>query len=137
MAMNRLKAKGRKEGGYYIPLPTDSFLDHPNFHSLSSSAIKLLMALCAQFTVHNNGDFSMAYSVLNKKGGWRSKQTLQAAKNELLEKGFIVETRKGGLNISCSLYGVTFLKLNDCKGKLDHNYPTNKPLGWWKVGKPP
>lgn len=40
-----------------------------------------------------------------KPKGWRSEQTLNAAKKELLEAGFIAETRKGRRPNLCSLYG--------------------------------
>ena len=136
MAINRRKAKGRRDYGHYIPIPTTSFLGHPNYHNLSASAVKLLFSLCSQFSGHNNGDFTAAFSVLQKQG-WKSKETLQRAKQELLEKGFIVETRKGGLGMGCSLYGVTFLPINHCKGKLDTNFSESIPLGWWKNGQPP
>lgn len=67
--------------------------------------------------------------------GWRSKDQLSKARRELLEKGFIVQTRQGWNN-HCSLYGVTFQAIDDCGGKLDIPQTTTA-YGWWKDGSPP
>ena len=101
---------------------------------LSGKGVKLLLDLFAQYRGNNNGDFGMAWTVM-KRRGWRSRDTLRNALKELIEYGFIVQTRQGGRH-RCNLYAVTWLAIDDCKGKLDCA-PTNVALGYWKDGHPP
>lgn len=51
--------------------------------------------------------------------GWKSKETLNNAKKELLGACLIVETVKGARPNKCSLYALTWYALDDCDGKLD------------------
>jgi hypothetical protein len=88
-----------------------------NWCRLSPYAVKLFIDLYGQYTGNNNGDFTVAWSVMGPRG-WRSKATLQKALRELEWYGMIEMTRQGGRN-RCSLYGVTFKPIDDCRGKLD------------------
>lgn len=103
------------------------------YTKLSAKGVKLMVDLFAQFRGSNNGDFSMAWAVMQKRG-WRSRDTLNRACKELLGNGFIVQTRQGGRH-QCNLYAVTWLAIDDCNGKLDCP-PTNVPPGYWKDGRP-
>jgi hypothetical protein len=49
-----------------------------------------------------------------KVRGWRSEATLARAKREVIDKGFLYETRKGRLPNTCSLYAVTWYPLDMC-----------------------
>jgi hypothetical protein len=51
-----------------------------------------------------------------KKRGWKSKDTWNKARKELLDKGWIVKTRQGWNN-RCSLYGFTFMRIGEFGGK--------------------
>jgi hypothetical protein len=54
--------------------------------------------------------------------GFVSKDTLQRAKRELLEKQLIIQTREGRFTNPdgvCALYALTWLPLDECGGKLD------------------
>ena len=133
MAMNHRKAKGRRSGGGFIAIP-HAILESEAYAVLSAPAVKLLLDLFGQFRGSNNGDFAMAWSMMSKCG-WRSKDTLYKARDVLVDKGFIVQTRQGGKH-QCSLYAVTWLTIDECKGKLDCR-PTRAPLGYWKQGHPP
>lgn len=133
MARDRRKVKGRQEGGSFIKVP-HAVLESESYTSLSARSVKLLFDLYGQYRGNNNGDFTAALSVMQKKG-WRSKDSLNKARRELLEKGFIIQTRQGW-NRRCNLYGVTFQAIDECKGKLDIS-PTSIPYGWWKDGGPP
>ena len=62
--------------------------------------------------------------------GWTSQGFMQNALTELLALCFIEQTRQGGRN-KCSLYAVTWLAIDDCKGKLDVN-PTKVASNLWK-----
>ena len=75
----------------------------------------------------------LAWSVMSSKG-WRSKGTLYRARDQLVDKGFIVLTRQGGMH-KCSLYGVTWKPIDECNGKLDLE-STRAALGTWKSSSP-
>lgn len=135
MALSRIKAKGRREGGAFVPLPC-SVLNHPNFSALSGKALKLLMDMLSQIRFkkdgpNNNGDITATWSILNQRG-WRSKETLENAIEELLHYGFIMVTRKGGRH-QCSLYAVTWWAVNECGGKLDVSETRTPPNDWKAV----
>lgn len=129
MPKNYSQAKGRRKGHTFLSVP-HHIMDSDNFQSLSGSALKLLLDLGRQFNGINNGDLCVTMSVM-KQRGWKSNDTLQRAKNELLEKGWITLTRQGGLNIKCSLYALTWLPIDDCKGKIEVS-PTRTPSNHWK-----
>ena len=133
MPMNRQKAKGRRESGPFVPLPC-SVLNNKNFITLSYKANKLIMDMASQLRFSssgptNNGDISIAWSVMQKRG-WKSKETLQNAANELQHFGFIKLTRQGGRH-KCSLFALTWWAINDCGGKLECR-ETRVPSNEWK-----
>ena len=109
-------------------------LDCEAYTRLSSKGVKLLVDLFAQYRGSNNGDLGMAWTVMEKRG-WHSRDTLTRARKELVDNGFIIKTRQGGRH-QCNLYAVTWLAIDDCKGKLDCP-PTNVAPGYWKDGRPP
>jgi hypothetical protein len=129
-----VKIKNQLIKGQFLPLP-HSLLHHPNYAKLSPKAVKLLIDIGGQFNGINNGDLVTTYSYLSKRG-WNSNDQITKAKKELLQGGWIVETRKGSRNKVASLYALTWLKINDCKGKLDRSV-TNSPLAWWSLGYNP
>jgi hypothetical protein len=96
---------------------------------LSHMAAHLLDNLSAQFNGLNNGDLSAGPKIM-KLYGWNSQGSISKALTELLALGFIEQTRQGGKN-KCSLYAVTWLSIDECKGKLDVN-PTNVASNLWK-----
>jgi hypothetical protein len=122
------KAKGRRENHSFVALP-HHILESAEFAQLSSSAIRALLCLFGQFRGKNNGDFTAAWSVMQKRG-WKSKGTLYGALKELQRNGWIVKTRQGGRN-RCSLYGVTWLPIDECNGKLDIA-PSRVPNNAWR-----
>lgn len=130
---SRIRTKGRKESGSFIMLP-HVMLEHGSFTSLSHRAVRLLIDIYFQFKGKNNGDLCVAWSIMRKRG-WKSKDQLQKAKTELMEKGWIVLTRQGGRK-KPSLYAVTFKAIDECGNKLDRKFTTT-PLGYWKLGQNP
>ena len=133
MAAAYAKSKSRKVGRSFVAVP-HAILRHPNYASLKPRAVKLLFDLYGQYNGFNNGDFSAAFSIM-KKLGWTSKDQLFKAREELLQKGWVVVTRQGGLN-RATLFAVTFQSIDECKGKLDRK-AGNKALGYWKEGHNP
>ena len=128
MARTRERVKGRRSNGSFAALP-HHILHGEQYALLSAHSVKLLVDLFGQFNGQNNGDYTAAWSVMTKRG-WTSKAALYRALNELLALGWIIKTRQGGRNC-CSLYGVTWLSINECDGKLDVK-STRTPLNTWK-----
>ena len=128
MAINRIKAKGRRETKQFVGIPKVC-MQHLNYIELSMPAKVLLWEFCYQYNGFNNGDLCAAFSVL-KKRGWRSKGTLARAIDELKERQWVNVSRQGGRN-QCSLYALTFQAIDECKGKIDI-YPSNVASGDWK-----
>lgn len=135
MADKRQKITGRKTSPTFAAKPHHIFrADCKNGIAspasvLSHMAANLLDNLTAQFNGGNNGDLSAAPKIM-KLYGWNSQGSINKALTELLALGFIEQTRQGGRN-QCSLYAVTWLPIDDCKGKLDVN-PTRVASNLWK-----
>jgi predicted DNA-binding transcriptional regulator AlpA len=79
---------------------------------LSSHAKALLVDVADMYNGKNNGDLSVAWRLMQPRG-WKSQDTLNTAKQELLAAGFLFETRKGGRPNRASLYALTWFSLND------------------------
>lgn len=94
-----------------------SVINSPLFVALSPHAIKLLIDVAAQYRGDNNGDLSIAWKLMRPRG-WRSEATLHKAKRELIEAGFLFETRKGRRPNTCSLFALTWRTL-DNSNKFD------------------
>ncbi|MTI12561.1 hypothetical protein [Sansalvadorimonas verongulae] len=79
----------------------------------------------------NNGDICATFSVM-KSRGWKSKQTLQNAIDELLHYGWIVVSRPGEFlrKDRPTLFAITFLSVGECDGKL--TIPQSGPLRLWR-----
>lgn len=112
----RDRLKGRRDSGWFLRMPV-AVLESENYKALSFKARALILDLGAQYRGNNNGDLAAAWSIMSKRG-WKSKDTLQRARNELLSSGMIEQTRWGGLHC-CSLYAFTWLQIDECGGKLD------------------
>lgn len=127
----RKKLKARSEHGAFSALPKAVIAKMQE--KLTPVGYKLLIDLYEQYNGNNNGDLTPAWSVMNKKG-WNSKDTLNNARKELINQGFIELTRQGTLRPhSCSLYAVTWINIDECNGKLDVK-PTKTGSGLWRTG---
>ena len=104
--------KGNRIGEAFVALPI-SVLNSPLFIALSPHAVKLLIDMAAQYRGDNNGDLSLAWKLM-KPRGWRSEATLHKAKRELLDAGFLYETRKAQRPNLCSLFALTWHQLDPC-----------------------
>jgi hypothetical protein len=104
--------KGNKIGEGFLALP-NSVLNSPLFIALSPHAVKLLIDVGTQYRGDNNGDLSIAWKLMQPRG-WRSETTLHKVKRELLEAGFLYETRKGRRPNTCSLFALTWPVIDDC-----------------------
>lgn len=95
-----------------------SVLDCEGMANLSGRACKLLIGLMAQFRGDNNGDLTAAWGIM-KDRGWSSKATLQAAKTELINAGFVYVTRKGAFPKTTELLALTWFALDVNPDKFD------------------
>lgn len=109
-------AKEARGGSGFLPFTLPA-LQSKALANLSPHAGKLLFDLCSQWRLGHNGDLSAAWTVLQPRG-WKSKDTLHKALNELRASGLIVLTRQGGRHL-CSLYALGWLAIDGCGGKLD------------------
>ncbi len=125
------RKKGRTEGSY-TAWP-HACARSENYKTLSAHAKALLLDFLGQFTGYNNGDLCCAFKLL-KQHGWRSRTTVEKARMELEQKGWIVQTQQGGRNRP-NLYALTIFKVDDI-AKLGLR-GTDKPLGFWKQGHNP
>lgn len=128
MARSRLRLKGRRESGSFLALP-HTLLDSPQWASLSVFTRILILDIAAQYRGTNNGDLSAAWSIMQKRG-WKSRDTLGRALKEALDRGFIELTRQGGRNRP-NLYALTWLRIDECGGKLEVP-STRVASGLWK-----
>lgn len=138
MTKSYAKAKGRRDGSSFVPIP-HVVLNDSNYRSLSCRAVKLLLDLCAQ--IHrkrgepsDNGNQTTAWKVISKQG-WTSRDQIFKAQKELEKKEFILRTRQGGRH-QCNLFAVTFYAIDECDGKLEVS-PTAAPPGTWRKNQNP
>ncbi len=116
--MGRSNGKSRGNGNSYGALPRIIW-QHPDYCGLSGTAAKLLMDLACQYNGRNNGDLTLAHTVL-KPRGWGSKKTITRATRELLDAQLIIRTREGRFTNPggrCALYALAWKPIDDCAGK--------------------
>lgn len=130
MARTRAKVMMRRESGTFFRVPTAVLLSAA-YRSLPMRAKALLLDLGAQYTGFNNGHQSAAFRLM-KPQGWTSKQTLQAALQDLFGKGLIELTRQGGRN-RCSLVGFTWMPIDRGPAGVWLDVPETKVAsGLWR-----
>ena len=100
--------------GTFSAIP-HSVLDSRSFQAARHTAKALLYELMRQVNGRNNGHLQL-YTGWLKGRGWKSADVVQRAKNELIHRGLIVQSRQGGLNIGPSLYAVSWLSVSNFVG---------------------
>lgn len=113
--MSSRRPKKPYDGRRYAGIPWE-VLDSEAFKSLKGYSVKLLLNVVRQFSGFNNGDLFITWDDMALRG-WRSRDTLNKARIELLSKGFLAETRKGARPHKATLYGLLWRDLNDCRDK--------------------
>ena len=114
--MGGAKFKGSKYSEPFVGIVRSVF-EAPVFTALSPHACKLLLELVSQYRGGNNGNLTVAWSIM-KKRGWNSRTTLWRCKSELIDCGFIYVTRKGHMPSTCELLALTWFAL-DVSPKFD------------------
>ena len=114
--MARRKKQTRLESitGGYSAFPW-AVHDSLSFIGASDKARSLLFGLMRQHNGSNNGHLHLASGWLAKHG-WRSKSNNEKARDELIERGLIIQTAKGGLNIGADLFALTWYDISNYEG---------------------
>ena len=100
------------EGGYSgIP---HNVMDSLAFTGATIAAKALLFALIRQHNGKNNGHFQLAPSWLKRQGFTSSSN--YKARDELIERGLVIQTKWGGLHLGTNLYALTWLPLTNYVG---------------------
>ena len=108
----------KKKSESFAGIPR-AVMQHHDYKNLSGNAVKLLMALCYQYRGHSNGNLTAAFSIMQKHG-FRSQDTLNRAKQELLKADLIRQTRTGLFQNPggrCALYALTWYPIDECPGR--------------------
>ena len=124
----RRRNTGRQTTNSFLSLP-HHVLNHENFRCLSPKATKLAIDIASQYRGNNNGDLCATFSVMQSRG-WKSSDQLAKAKKELLGKDVIRIARQGEFPKKASLYALTWMPIDDCKGKLDIEATPTPPVNW-------
>lgn len=114
MADKKQKRPVEAVSGLYSAIP-HAVMDGNSFMGASYPAKALLFELMRQHSGNNNGHLHLSFGWL-KRRGWKSRDVIQRARDELIEHGLLIQTRQGGLNIGASRYAVTWLKITNFVG---------------------
>ena len=113
MARKKVTRPEMLKGGYSgIPWIV---LDSQSFMGATDKAKSLLFALMRQHNGHNNGHLHLAKGWLSKQG-WTCDESNRKAKRELIERGLIIHTKQGGLNMGADLYALTWHEISNYVG---------------------
>lgn len=117
MARKRTARPESISGGYgAIPW---SVMDSTSFIGASDKARSLLFALMRQHNGVNNGHLHLAKKWLYAHG-WTCPDNNTKARNELILRDLIIQTKWGGLNMGADLFAVTWYPITSYVG-LDIN----------------
>ena len=114
MAEKKQKRPVEAISGLYGAIP-HAVMDGNAFKGASYPAKALLFELMRQHSGKNNGHLQLSFSWLQGRG-WKSRDVIQRARDEIIERGLLIQTRQGGLNIGPSRYAVTWLTISNFVG---------------------
>jgi hypothetical protein len=132
MAHTIRKSKGRSSTRRFVQFP-NQLLESRRFLTLSGHAVKTLMYLASQYNGHNNGDLGIAWKIASVKG-ISSNDSLRRGALELIEAGFVIQSRQGGRN-RCSLFALAWFSIDHCDGKLDITATNVAPIDWKEINR--
>jgi hypothetical protein len=128
MLMAKRKKPLEAVKGPFFALPY-AVMDSVAFRRASHVARALLLEAGRQLNGSNNGHLQLTVGWLRKRE-WPSAGTIQRAKEELVERGLLVQTRQGGKNAGASWFAVTWLDITNFVG-LDIR-PQDYHRGAWQ-----
>jgi hypothetical protein len=134
MAEKRQKRPIEAINGLYGAIPI-AVMDGAAFRKTPYPAKALLFELMRQHSGANNGHLHLSFSWLQSRG-WTSRDVIQRAKGNLIERELIIQTRQGGLNLDASRFAVTWLHISNFVG-LDITAKDYHPGAWALLDKLP
>jgi len=114
MARKTKKTRPERILGGYGAIPW-VVMDSISFKGASDKARSLLFALMRQHNGENNGHLHLAKKWLYNQG-WTCHENNSKARNELIERGLIVQTKWGGLNMGPDLFALTWHDITNYVG---------------------
>ncbi len=114
MARKNKQARPELISGGYGAVPW-TVMDSASFKGASDKAKALLFALMRQHTGNNNGHLHLAKKWLHNQG-WTCHENNSKARKELIERGLIVQTKWGGLNMGADLFALTWYDITNYVG---------------------
>lgn len=114
MARKNKQARQEYISGGYAAIPW-AVLDSNSFKGASEKAKALLFALMRQHNGNNNGHLHLAKKWLYNQG-WTCHENNSKARKELIDRGLIVQTKWGGLNMGADLFALTWYDITNYVG---------------------
>jgi hypothetical protein len=129
--MGTRRDKHRKDfHGRYFALAAEWF-DTPQFRRLSPMAKNVFLAAAMQYRGDNNGDISLPLSYLTTWSCTGNRQRTKAIA-ELINQGWLIRTRHGGLRMGPDLFAVSVKPIDFCldrkSGKRKHDVSVGNGL---------
>jgi len=123
------KNKRHRQKGRFFSIP-NVVAEHPDYISLGANSIRLLNEAALQYNGRNNGKLCFVWSQMSKRG-WKSKETLQTAKNELVSKNLLIVSKYGGIFEGKGMpqyYAITWQPIDEILGFEMDVEPTIMPV---------
>lgn len=114
MARKNKQARLEAISGGYGAIPW-AVLDSVSFKGASDKAKALLFALMRQHNGNNNGRLHLAKKWLYNQG-WTCHENNIKARNELITRSLIVQTKWGGLNMGADWFALTWYDITNYVG---------------------
>lgn len=114
MARKNKQARLEIISGGYAAIPW-TVIDSVSFKGASDKAKALLFALMRQHSGNNNGRLHLSKKWLYEQG-WTCHENNSKARNELIERGLIVQTKWGGLNMGADWFALTWHDISNYVG---------------------
>jgi hypothetical protein len=123
-------------GKHFAAIPLE-VLTSDACRTLPAYAVRVLLAIAAQYRGRNNGDLALTYATA-RPFGVVSKKQLVASLAALLDRGLIQKTRQGGKKpLGPSLYAISWQCVDDLMGKIESGATTAPSNLWAQWSDPP
>lgn len=135
--MSRRHPKRRMSGKHFAMIPVE-VLTSDACKTLPNYAVRVLLALAAQYRGRNNGDLAMTRATA-RIFGVACQKNLVRSLAALLERGLVQKTRQGGKKpMGPTLYAVSWQPIDELAGKIESGATTSASNAWaaWPSGLP-
>jgi len=114
MARKNKQTRLESISGGYAAIPW-AVIDSNSFMGASDKAKALLFALMRQHNGSNNGHLHLTKQWLYNHG-WTCHENNSKSRKELIDRGLIVQTKWGGLNMGADLFALTWYDITNYLG---------------------